>query len=413
MRLSIIDSSQSGIIIYQEIKSVFTNISGVFSIIIGAKEMNKIVTTGDFYSIEWPKNKFFIKVEIDPDNNLNFILAGTQKLNYVPYAYFAKNVDVSGLKGIVQIGNGGTGTNNLGDFKKQLQIDKVNNTDDNEKPVSKIQQLAIDQKLSIDDTSKMLQNYLRKSDYNARMNDTVYFTATPDSSIMIELIKKYTDTFNLSSNKNIDTSSLSSRIDLKPSTSFVKNYADSVSNLAKIDTSSLSSRIDLKPSTSFVKNYADSVSNLAKIDTSSLSSRIDLKPSTSFVKNYADSVSNLAKVDTSSLSSRIDLKPSTIFVKDYADSVSNLAKVDTSSLSTRINTKASIDSLNQRAFITDVDLKEDKVNKSNNILTDSNSVLKYPTVKSIKGYVDSLHGMTIVSDRLAGSIPSTKLIGTD
>ena len=382
MRLSIIDSSQSGIIIYQEIKSVFTNISGVFSIIIGAKEMNKIVTTGDFYSIEWSKNKFFIKVEIDPDNNLNFILAGTQKLNYVPYAYFAKNVDVSGLKGIVPIGNGGTGTNNLGDFKKQLEIDKVNNTDDNEKPVSKIQQLAIDQKLSIDDTSKMLQNYLRKSDYNARMNDTVYFTATPDSSLMIELIKKYIDTFNLPSNKTIDTSSLSSRINLKPSITFVKNYADSVSNPATIDTSSLSSRIDLKPSTSFVKNYADSVSNLAKIDTSSLSSRIDLKPSTSFVKNYADSVSNLAKVDTSSLS-------------------------------TRINTKASIDSLNQRAFITDVDLKEDKVNKSNNILTDSNSVLKYPTVKSIKGYVDSLHGMTIVSDRLAGSIPSTKLIGTD
>ncbi len=661
MRLSIIDSSQSGIIIYQEIKSVLTNISGVFSIIIGAKEMNKIVTTGDFYSIEWSKNKFFIKVEIDPDNNLNFILAGTQKLNYVPYAYFAKNVDVSGLKGIVPIGNGGTGTNNLGDFKKQLEIDKVNNTDDNEKPVSKIQQLAIDQKLSIDDTSKMLQSYLRKSDYNARMNDTVYFTTTPDSSLMIELIKKYIDTFNLPSNKTIDTSSLSSRInlkpsitfvknyadsvsnlaktdtsslssriDLKPSTSFVKNYADSVSNLAKIDTSSLSSRIDLKPSTSFVKNYADSVSNLAKIDTSSLSSRIDLKPSTSFVKNYADSVSNLAKIDTSSLSSRIDLKPSTSFVKNYADSVSNLAKidtsalssridlkpstsfvknyadsvsnlakidtsslssridlktspsfvknyadsvsnlakidtsslssridlkpstsfaknyadsvsnlakvdtsslssridlkpsttfvkdyadsvsnlakvdtsslssrielkpstsyvknyadsvsnlakidtsslssrielkpstsfvknyadsvsnlvkidtsslssridlkpstsfvknyadsvsnlakVDTSSLSTRINTKASIDSLNQRAFITDVDLKEDKVNKSNNILTDSNSVLKYPTVKSIKGYVDSLHGMTIVSDRLAGSIPSTKLIGTD
>ncbi|NBO49829.1 MAG: hypothetical protein EBU80_08910, partial [Chitinophagia bacterium] len=83
------------------------------------------------------------------------------------------------------------------------------------------------------------------------------------------------------------------------------------------------------------------------------------------------------------------------FVKNYADSVSNLAKTDTSSLSSRI------------------ELKEDKVNKSNNVLADSTSVLKYPTVKSIKAYVDSLHSIVIVSDRLAGSIPYTKLIGTD
>ncbi|MEY2596575.1 MAG: hypothetical protein RI965_1847, partial [Bacteroidota bacterium] len=76
MRLSILDSSQNGITSYQEIKSVLTNINGVFSIIIGAKETNKIITTGDFSTIDWSNNRLFIKVEIDPDNNLNFIFAG-------------------------------------------------------------------------------------------------------------------------------------------------------------------------------------------------------------------------------------------------------------------------------------------------------------------------------------------------
>ena len=379
IRLSIVDSSNNGNIIYQEIKSVSTNALGVFSLVIGSDEPNKIITIKGFDAINWSNTNMYIKVEIDQTNALFFQIVGFQKLNFIPYAYYAKKVDSNGIIGITPVQKGGTGTNNLMDLKKALSIEKQNNTADAEKPISILQQAAIDLKLSISDTSKMLENYLKKSDYST-VKDTII------------------------NNFTFDTVSLSKRIDDKPSILFVKNYADSVSNLAKIDTSSISQRIDDKPSTQSVKNYADSVSNLAKIDTTSLSNRIDDKPSTLFVKNYTDSVSNLAKIDTSSLSNRIDDKPSTLFVKNYADSVSNLAKIDTSSISQRIDLKASITSLNE---------KEDKINKSTNFYADSSSTTKYFAAKTVKNYIDSLHGVKITNSMLDGNIASSKLIGTD
>jgi len=410
IRLSIVDSSNNGNIIYQEIKSVSTNALGVFSLVIGSDEPNKIITIKGFDAINWSNTNMYIKVEIDQTNALFFQIVGFQKLNFIPYAYYAKKVDSNGIIGIIPVQKGGTGTNNLMDLKKALSIEKQNNTADAEKPISILQQAAIDLKLSISDTSKMLENYLKKSEYSTVKDtiinnftfDTVSLSKRIDDKPSILFVKNYADS--VSNLAKIDTSSISQRIDDKPSTQSVKNYADSVSNLAKIDTTSLSNRIDDKPSTLFVKNYADSVSNLAKIDTSSLSNRIDDKPSTLFVKNYTDSVSNLAKIDTSSLSNRIDDKPSTLFVKNYADSVSNLAKIDTSSISQRIDLKASITSLNE---------KEDKINKSTNFYADSSSTTKYFAAKTVKNYIDSLHGVKITNSMLDGNIASSKLIGTD
>jgi hypothetical protein len=303
--------------------------------VIGVDELYRIVTYGAFESINWKNENKYIKVEIDPNNSINFTLIGVQKLNFVPYAFYAKNVDIKNLSGILPVQKGGTGADNVNDLRKSLLIDKVDNTRDEEKVVSKFQKEIIDLKLSIADTSKMLSTYIKKTD--------------------------------------IDTNSLSKRIDNKPSTQFVKNYADSVSNLAKIDTASLSQRIDNKTSTQFVKNYADSVSNLAKIDTASLSQRIDNKPSTQFVKNYADSVSNLAKIDTASLSQRIDLKATIASMSD----------------------------------------KEDKINKSTNIYADSSSTIKYFAAKTVKNYIDSLHSIKISNSMLEGNIAAIKLIGTD
>jgi hypothetical protein len=58
-------------------------------------------------------------------------------------------------------------------------------------------------------------------------------------------------------------------------------------------------------------------------------------------------------------------------------------------------------------------------NKSNNVAADAASTTKYPTVKSIKDYVDQQSAAAGVSDgsitnaKLAGSITASKLVGTD
>jgi hypothetical protein len=97
---------------------------------------------------------------------------------------------------------------------------------------------------------------------------------------------------------NLDTASLSSRIDAK---------------LSATDTAYLSTRIDLK---------------LNKTDTASLSSRIDAKLSPSDTVSLSNRIDlKLNKTDTASLSSRIDLK---------------LNKTDTASLSSRIDGKVSL-----------------------------------------------------------------------
>jgi hypothetical protein len=252
--------------------------------VIGVDELYRIVTYGAFESINWKNENKYIKVEIDPNNSINFTLIGVQKLNFVPYAFYAKNVDIKNLSGILPVQKGGTGADNVNDLRKSLLIDKVDNTRDEEKVVSKFQKEIFDLKLSIADTSKMLSTYIKKTD--------------------------------------IDTTSLSQRIDNKPSTQFVKNYADSVSNLAKIDTASLSQRIDNKPSTQFVKNYADSVSNLAKIDTASLSQRIDLKATIASMSDKEDKINKSTNIYADSSSTIKYFAAKT--VKNYIDSLHSI-----------------------------------------------------------------------------------------
>jgi hypothetical protein len=138
----------------------------------------------------------------------------------------------------------------------------------------------------------------------------------------------------MSSWPKTDTSSLSSRINLK------LNIADTSAMLSKYlrktDTASLSNRINLK------LNLSDTATMLSKYlrktDTASLSARINLK------LNISDTATMLSKylrkTDTASLSNRINLK---LNISDTSAMLSKyLRKTDTASLSARINTKLAI-----------------------------------------------------------------------
>ncbi|MFY7979887.1 MAG: hypothetical protein ACOVON_07570 [Sediminibacterium sp.] len=145
IRISILKDTLEEEILYQELKSVTTSPLGLFTILIGAAEPAKIITIGAFEKINWTASTYFMRVEIDPENHLQFIRIGQQQIQYAAYAFSADHVLSENVEGILSIPQGGTGVNNTTAFKSALQIDKVNNVADSLKILSKasIQALAL------------------------------------------------------------------------------------------------------------------------------------------------------------------------------------------------------------------------------------------------------------------------------
>ena len=167
IRMSILKDTLAEEILYQELKSITTSPLGLFTILIGAAEFAKIVTIGTFEKINWTASTYFMRVEIDPDNHLQFIRIGQQQIQYAAYAFSADRVLAENIEGVLSITQGGTGVPNLSAFKLALQMDKVNNTPDSLKILSKASIQALAFKLDKKDTlslSNRINQKLNKGD---------------------------------------------------------------------------------------------------------------------------------------------------------------------------------------------------------------------------------------------------------
>jgi hypothetical protein len=169
VRISILKDTLSEELLYQELKSVKTNPLGLFTILIGAAEPAKIITIGLFEKIDWTAGTYFMRVEIDPENHLQFIQIGQQQIQYAAYAFSADHVLSENVAGILSIPQGGTGVNNLPAFKLALQIDKVNNVPDSLKILSKTSIQALALKLDKKDTLS-LSNRINQKTNKGEMN---------------------------------------------------------------------------------------------------------------------------------------------------------------------------------------------------------------------------------------------------
>jgi len=152
IRISIKADTNSNKNEYQEITPITTNVLGLFSLVVGATETNKIITAGPFENINWSKAEKYLQIEIDTVGDLSFIQMGFQKINYVPYSFYADNVGAQNINGVIGITQGGTGLDNLKDVKVLYNIDKINNTPDSSKPISNLALTAINDKLKKADT---------------------------------------------------------------------------------------------------------------------------------------------------------------------------------------------------------------------------------------------------------------------
>lgn len=86
-RLSILDGSTSGPVVYQETQTLTTNAFGLANLEIGGGT----VVTGSMSSINWASGSKFLQVEFDPTGGNTFTMMGVSQLLSVPYALYAAN----------------------------------------------------------------------------------------------------------------------------------------------------------------------------------------------------------------------------------------------------------------------------------------------------------------------------------
>jgi uncharacterized protein (TIGR02145 family) len=85
MRISILQGSVTGTLVYSETQTPVTNVNGLISTEIGGE-------TG-FDTIDWAAGPYFIKTETDPAGGTSYTIEGTSQLLSVPYALHARSAE--------------------------------------------------------------------------------------------------------------------------------------------------------------------------------------------------------------------------------------------------------------------------------------------------------------------------------
>jgi len=89
MQISILQTTATGTAVYVETHTPTSNANGLVSLEIGTGS----VVSGDFSTIDWANDTFFIKTETDPTGGTNYTITGTTQLMSVPYALHAKTAE--------------------------------------------------------------------------------------------------------------------------------------------------------------------------------------------------------------------------------------------------------------------------------------------------------------------------------
>jgi hypothetical protein len=91
MRISILQGSPVGTVVYSETQTPLTNANGLVSLEIG----NGAVVSGAFSSINWASGPYYIKTETDPTGGTSYSIFGTSQLNSVPYALYSETANTA------------------------------------------------------------------------------------------------------------------------------------------------------------------------------------------------------------------------------------------------------------------------------------------------------------------------------
>lgn len=114
VRVSILQGSESGTVMYTETHSVKSNPNGLITLQIG----DGFPVNGSFSAIDWQHGPFFLKTEVDPNGGNNLSLVSVQQLLSVPYALYAEKA--GSVKDAVDKGYVDNQDNRLKDYVDSL-----------------------------------------------------------------------------------------------------------------------------------------------------------------------------------------------------------------------------------------------------------------------------------------------------
>jgi hypothetical protein len=97
IKISILQGSVSGTVVYTETQTPTTNTNGLVSIEIGGG-------TG-FDAINWASGLYFIKTETDPTGGTSYTISGTSQLLSVPYALYSKTAQTADYNNLTNLPN--------------------------------------------------------------------------------------------------------------------------------------------------------------------------------------------------------------------------------------------------------------------------------------------------------------------
>ena len=106
-RISLLQGTSTGASVFTETQTATTNQFGLANLSIGLGTL----VSGNFSTISWGTNNYFVEIEFDAAGGTNYTLMGTSQLLSVPYALYAQSSNAWSLTG-----NAGTvdGTNFIG-----------------------------------------------------------------------------------------------------------------------------------------------------------------------------------------------------------------------------------------------------------------------------------------------------------
>lgn len=108
-KLSVYKTSITGVIVYSETHNVTTNSYGLANMNIGGGTL----VSGNFSTIDWGNDLYFIKTELDVAGGSAFSDMGISQLQSVPYALNAKTVSGMGLDGLTDVSVSGATVNQV------------------------------------------------------------------------------------------------------------------------------------------------------------------------------------------------------------------------------------------------------------------------------------------------------------
>lgn len=92
-RISILQTTTTGTSVYLETHVATTNSFGLVNLEIG----NGTFVSGNFSTISWGADIYFVKIEMDETGGTSYQLMGTSQLLSVPYALHAKTVEIDNV----------------------------------------------------------------------------------------------------------------------------------------------------------------------------------------------------------------------------------------------------------------------------------------------------------------------------